>query len=138
MVDRMSSTNSVRRRVLLAVLVAAGTSLVLLVVPIYATGAGSYSLDSNGEVASASSRGRATILAVNGPSGLIGLGIPPTLALAPLLVTGEQRRRRAAGLAAIALVGFVLLAGFSIGLFYLPAALAMMWAARQRAWRQAA
>ena len=132
------ATNSIRRKIVLAVLVATGTSLLLLVLPIYTTGSGSYSVDSHGEVVSGSSSGRATILAVNGPRGLIGLVIPPILALAPVLVPGQQRQRRAAGLSAIALTVFVLLAGFSIGMFYLPAALAMIWAAAQPAGRQAA
>lgn len=80
-----------------------------------------------------SSDGRGTLLAVNGPDVLRVLLLPLVLTVVPLLVPGAERRRAVTWFSAAALVVFVVASGFSIGLFYVPSALAMVWAAGQPA-----
>lgn len=63
----------------------------------------------------------ASLLQINGPRVLIALMIPVLIALMPMLV--PKRGVRIA--AAIALAFFVLITGFSIGLFYLPSAVTL-------------
>ncbi|HEU4642597.1 MAG TPA: hypothetical protein VFS44_09090 [Gemmatimonadaceae bacterium] len=73
--------------------------------------------------------GTATLLAVNGPRALIALLLPVLLTALPLLARRPATRRRLAGAAAVLLGVFVLLGAASVGLFYLPAALALVLAA---------
>jgi hypothetical protein len=66
-----------------------------------------------------------TLLQVNGDRALIAVLVPALIALAPVFV---QTRRCRIG-AAVLLAAFVLLSGFTIGMFYIPAAIAMAIAA---------
>lgn len=126
------SPRQLRRGVMVAALLAAGASLLLLWLPVYATASNSYSIGPNGVGSSAASVSRATLLDVNGAGALVGLLVPLVLAAAPLLVPSAQPLRMATRLSAAALVVFVVLAGFSIGLFYIPSAIAMVLAAGQQ------
>ena len=96
---------------------AAAASFALLVLPVY------------GESASDAGEHGATLIAVNGAWGLIWLVLPIVVAALPLLV----RRRIALRIAAVLVLGFALVAGFSIGDFYLPAGLLLMVAATRPA-----
>ena len=106
-----------RRGVILATLLAAAASLILLWLPVYSTS--SYSTGPGG---SGSSNGSATLLDVNGAGTLWVLLFPLALSVIPLLVPGAHGRRVATWLSAAALVIFVVFSGFSIGLFYVPSA----------------
>ena len=80
-------------------------SLILLVLPVYSGTAG-----------------RATLLQVNGPGVLVPLAIPPFITVLPVILS--QRSVRIG--ATIALGLFCLISGFSIGLFYVPAAVLLL------------
>ena len=67
-----------------------------------------------------------TLLAANGPRALIAIAFPLMFVLAPLLANDRTLRRQIGIFSALLLFGFVLIGGFSIGLFYLPAAIAML------------
>jgi hypothetical protein len=68
---------------------------------------------------------RATLLQINGSWAILPLAFPVIVALLPLVL-----RRQAIGIIAAVLIGaFSLLAGFTVGLFYVPAAVAMLLAA---------
>lgn len=66
----------------------------------------------------------ATLLQVNGPTALIALAIPVLLALVPVLLPKWWLRL----VAGLVLAAFVVVAGFSIGLFYAPSAFMMIMA----------
>jgi hypothetical protein len=127
-----------RRWNLLAALLAAGASLLLLWLPVYATTSASHSIGPNGVESSTSAGSGATLLEVNGVRALTPLLTPVALAGAPLLVPGGSTRRMATYVCAAALVVFVILAGFSIGMFYMPSAIAMVLAVAQQTRRHAA
>jgi hypothetical protein len=80
-------------------------------------------------------RHRATLWEVNGPGVLAPLAVPVVLTALPLAASWTPLRTPARVLAAVLLTGFVLVAGFSIGLFYLPAVGALLgailWSALQ-------
>jgi hypothetical protein len=67
----------------------------------------------------------ATLLQVNGKWVIVPVMFPVLVTLAPLVV----RRQVVRVVAAIVLGGFVLISGFSIGLFYLPAGVLLLLAA---------
>jgi MFS family permease len=69
---------------------------------------------------------------------LAALGIPLLIALAPVGFATTRHGRRAEIVSAALLASFVVVAGFSIGLFYLPAALAAILVARRPSTRTAA
>ncbi len=69
-------------------------------------------------------RTRATLLQVNGPYALIPVLFPVLTTLAALLLRKQWVRI----VATILISGFVLIGGFTIGLFYLPSAI-LMWLA---------
>ena len=98
-----------KRWAVASLVLAVATSLALLVVPVYTSGSG----------------GTATLIEVNGTRAVFPLIVPVLLALAPVI-----RPRRAAAIASASLLGaFVLVSGGSVGLFYLPALVAMIVAA---------
>ena len=66
----------------------------------------------------------ATLLQVNGPRALIALAIPVLIALVPVLLRKWWVRL----VAGLVLAAFVVVAGFSIGLFYAPSAFIMLMA----------
>jgi ABC-type transport system involved in multi-copper enzyme maturation permease subunit len=100
---------------------ALAAAIFLLVWPIY-TG-------SNGKQTS-----HATLLQVNGPYILIPVMFPVLTTLIALLL----RKQAVRIVATILLGGFAVIAGFTIGLFYLPAAIPMLPASCVRRLRQAA
>ncbi len=66
-----------------------------------------------------------TLLQVNGPQVIVLLVLPVLVTLAPLLFPSRVTRV----IATVLICGFTLVGSFTIGLFYLPAALAMLIAA---------
>jgi len=68
---------------------------------------------------------RATLLQVNGPWALLPVFFPVFVALLPVVF----KRQFVRIIAAVVLVAFSFIAGFSIGLFYIPAAVVMVLAA---------
>jgi hypothetical protein len=80
-------------------------SLLLLMMPVYSSGR--------------------TLLEVNGPRMWGILSIPIVIAIAPLIY------RRLKTSAAVAMLVFALVGGFSIGFFYLPAVILLAWPERR-------
>jgi hypothetical protein len=73
-----------------------------------------------------------SLLQTEGISILLAAGLPLLIALMPVSFAASRRPARLAEVvSAVLLVGFVIVAGFSIGLFYLPAALAAILVARR-------
>jgi hypothetical protein len=72
-----------------------------------------------------------SLLQTEGASILLAAGLPVLVALLPLAFAASRYTRRAEICSAVLLSGFVVVAGFSIGLFYLPAALAAILIARR-------
>jgi hypothetical protein len=89
----------------LSLLTTAIISLLLLMLPVYSGGR--------------------TLLEVNGPRIWGILAIPMVIAMAPLIFPRLKIS------AAVAMFAFALVAGFSIGLFYLPAAILLAWPKRR-------
>jgi hypothetical protein len=96
---------------------AAAGSLLLLLLPVY------------GESASDGVEHGATLIAVNGAWVLVWLVLPVAVAALPLVL----QRRLVLRVTAVLVLGFALVAGFSIGDFYLPAGLLLMLAATRPA-----
>ena len=72
-----------------------------------------------------------SLLQTEGISILLAASLPVLIALAPMSLAGGRHAHRAESVSAALLVGFVIVAGFSIGLFYLPAAVAAIIVARR-------
>ena len=106
-----------------AVALGAVAAAVLSLLPVY--GSRRSVMDSSGTRVTEELRGE-TLLAVNGIDTLPLLLAPVLLAALPLFRGSAHQRRVRAGMMAVLLLGFTLLAGFSIGLFYVPSALAML------------
>jgi hypothetical protein len=68
----------------------------------------------------------ATLAGVNGPGTYFLLTIPVAVAGLPLLLRSRSIRI----LSAVLITGWVLIASASIGLFYIPSAVMMVWSAR--------
>ena len=75
--------------------------------------------------------GYRSLLETEGASILLVAGVPVVIALLPLAFAETRHARRAEVFSAVLLTIFVVIAGFSIGFFYLPAALAAVVVARQ-------
>ena len=75
---------------------------------------------------------RTTMLQVNAPRVLPILGLPIALAAVGVVVSYTAWRGVGRMLSALSLLAFALVSGFSIGLYYLPSALAMHTAAMWR------
>jgi hypothetical protein len=99
---------------LISLLLALGVSCLLLVVPTYTGEIGS----SDGTVTITHS----TLLLVNGVWALVPLSIPVLITLMPVLFPIRGVRIAAA----VFLTAFSIIGGFSIGLFYMPSAGAMI------------
>jgi hypothetical protein len=107
---------------------ATGVALFLLLAPTYETAVTTYYPNTPAsEVARTEVRGRATALEVNGPQIVFALSIPILLALLPLAFR-KQRRAALLGAGALTLC-FCILGALSVGVFYLPTALALLLAA---------
>ena len=100
-----------------------GVYAYLLVAPSYQT--------TSSSSAGTYSTGTQTLIEVNGRGVLITLGIPVAVA-ALALVPIPSGRRVLTGISAFLLLGFVVLGAASIGMFYLPAALALLVASLHR------
>lgn len=72
-----------------------------------------------------------SLLQTEGASVLMAAGLPVLVALMPLVFGAGRHGRRAEIVSAVLLAVFVVVAGFSIGLFYLPAAMAAIVVARR-------
>ena len=72
-----------------------------------------------------------SLLQTEGASVLVAAGLPVLLALVPLAFAAGRQTQRAAVVSAVLLAVFVVVAGFSIGLLYLPAAVAAIVVARR-------
>lgn len=72
-----------------------------------------------------------SLLQTEGASILLAAGLPVLVALLPVAFAASRHGRRAEIVSAVLLSSFVVIAGFSIGLFYLPAALAAILVARR-------
>jgi hypothetical protein len=80
----------------------------------------------DGTQVSTATASRARLLEVNGPGMGLVLLVPLLLTGGPLVVPGRRGSAVATVLSALALTALVILTGFSIGLFYLPSALALL------------
>lgn len=105
-----------------AILLGLIATLWLLLAPSY-----SWSSESQtaGGVASSRETGTSTLLDVNGLSALIPVLVPMVLLGAAAVGRRSAARRAITFTAAIVLTAFVMIASFSIGLFFLPAAVAL-------------
>ena len=114
-----------------AFIAALGASVMLLFLPIYTKQTTPAINAVTGEVTGQAVTTTATLLEVNGARVIIPLLIPPLLAGLGLLAVLRARRFRPlfVWLAAFLLAGFVLITGFSIGIFYVPAMILAMTAA---------
>jgi hypothetical protein len=104
---------------LFASIVAVG---VLLLLPAYE---GMVEISSTGGGSDGVRRQRATLLAVNGPEALIPISIPVLAALNALLPWPFRYRRLADVVGALACGALTLLGAMTIGLFFVPTALAL-------------
>lgn len=113
-----------------ASLVLAGVAAAyLLVVPTNVAESTTFTFWPTGSGGPVSTRSETTLLEAEGWSALVPVLIPVILSAAPLLLDGTRYAAPARLLAAALLLGFIVVAGFSIGLFYLPSAVAMLLAA---------
>ena len=101
----------------------------LLLVPVYS--GVSISQDSTGMTGTATTS--ATLIEVNGGFALLPVLFPVAICAGTLALRNTRIARAARAVAAVVLLAFSVVAGFSIGLFYLPAAFAMVVAARAKA-----
>lgn len=108
-----------------AFVLALTASVLLLVVPVYkSVGSSAVVHGSTSFPREATKSSEATLLEQNGPSVLVALIAPVLITLMPLLVRRSVRRPWFLA-SAITLTFLCILAGFSIGLLYLPAAVAL-------------
>jgi len=111
-----------RMAVGVAVLLGVVATLWLLLVPSYA---GMSEVSTVGGLSSSSARGVATLVEANGPWALIPLLVPITLLVAPVVGRRAAARRAITRASAVLLTAFVVVASFSIGLLFFPAAVAL-------------
>ena len=110
-----------KKATLISFLLALAVSILLLVIPTY--NSETHSADAQGHMTV--TRTQASLLQVNGRLVLLSLGFPVLISLIPVLIPMRGVRIGAA----IILGVFALIAGFSIGLFYVPSVLTMIVAA---------
>ena len=115
-------TGRERLAVGVAVMLGFVATLWLLLVPSYA---GRSETSTTGGFSSGSAVGVGTLLEANGPSALIPLLLPLALLVAPVVGRRAATRRAITRASAIVLTVFVVLTILSIGLLFLPAALAL-------------
>jgi hypothetical protein len=111
---------------------AVAASAYLAWTPTYVTQTSTVEITTGGQRVTASSTARRTLSEVNGPTVYVAVAIPMLLAALPLLFRRPGARRASVRASALLLLAFVLLGGFSIGMFYLPSAVAMGLAALDR------
>ncbi len=116
-----------------AVLWTTGVAAFLLYGPPYATISSTTVLTPDGEPVRSSSAGSPGLLAVEGEAAYVRVLLPMLVALVPLLLPRPGARRVASGVAAAVLGLYALLGMMSIGVFYVPPAIALAFAAGGRA-----
>ncbi len=104
---------------------ALAVSILLITLPMYSVGTTEVIEDGASSNRRFVNEHRATLVEVNGARALAPLAAPVLIALVPLLVPTRNVRVGAA----LLLGGFCIVGGFSIGLFYVPSAMTMMFAA---------
>lgn len=112
----------------LSFLLALAASTFLALAPVVASVGETVGSDGSVETERSSS----TLLEREGPGVLLVLAAPVAVSAVALLAGGTSRARTAAGAAAALLLAFAVVAGASVGLFYLPAGIAMAVAAARR------
>jgi hypothetical protein len=117
-----------RRLVLGSLAFAAAASVVLVVVPSYRQETLTTFADDDPSTATTVATSSRTVVDVHGPRALVVLAVPVFLAALPLAAPRAWLRSTTT-VAAILLVAFVLVTGFSVGLAYIPAAALMSLAA---------
>lgn len=85
--------------------------------------------DPRGSSEAVVTRRNLTLVESEGPSAAVVLALPVALAAAPLLLRASPLARGSRFAAAVALVGWSVLGAASVGLFYLPSAVVMVYAA---------
>jgi primosomal replication protein N len=110
------------------VILAVAASVAWLIIPAYTGETADVTELPSGAPHVQVSRTHSTLIEVNGPRVLVALAFPVLVALAPLLFPHRSLRIGAA----VVLGAFAIVSGFSIGLFYLPSAAAMLAAALSR------
>jgi hypothetical protein len=108
-----------------ALLWSVGIAAFLLVVPMYSGASSTRTIENGGTVTKMTDRGLSGIDLHIGWTALIPMAVPILLALLPLLLRNPRARRRALAAAAIITGVLVVLGAASIGLFYLPGAIAL-------------
>ena len=116
-----------------AVLWTTGVAAFLLYGPLYATVSGTTVLTPDGEPVRSSTAGSAGLLAVEGEAAYVRVLLPTLVVVVPLLLPQPGARRVASGVAATLFGLYALLGMMSIGVFYVPPAIALAFAARGRA-----
>ena len=116
---------------------AAFVSAALLVVPVYSSASSSMRVLPSGERVYSVWRGSKTLLEVDGPRALQPLAAPVLLAALPFAFYRTRFRAIVEAICGTLLAAFTVIGGFSIGLFYVPSAIAML-AAASRARRDRA
>ena len=123
--DATTSSRASRALVVAPLVLAVAATVALLVVP---TGREASGGGSPAGVTASGTRS-STLVQSDGWTVLLPLAVPVLLAAAPTVLRRPRARRAALLAAGVLLPVFVILAAASIGLFYAPAALAMVVAA---------
>ena len=110
----------------IALALAGAASLLLLVMPVYRSVRSSAVVDAGAEARTVViTVSHTTLLQQNGPAVLLILGAPVLITLVPFILRRVTRRLAWRLAPAIVLTALCILTGFSIGLFYLPAAVGL-------------
>jgi hypothetical protein len=111
--ELLTATAQGRRLIVLAAVAALLAAIALSVIPVYASSTGN----------------RSTLIDVNGAAVLLVLLLPVLLAASPLLGRGGAGQVVLAASCGTLLAVFCVLGGFSVGSYYLPAAMLLLAAA---------
>ena len=106
----------------------AAVAIILLFGPVYGTDSSVRVIAPDGVPVAARTEGWAGLLAVNGPRAL-GVLVPVFLAALPLLARRPERRQVVAVVAALLVFGLAFLGAASVGPFFLPTAIALVFGA---------
>lgn len=110
----------------LSLVAAVAASLVLLLLPVVAVHGKTVVYDTDGTLLTGTIHRDETLVENQGWMVVTALVIPIVFAALPVMAGRRGRFRWMRAVSAVLLTIFVLLTGFSIGLFYLPSALAMI------------
>ena len=104
----------------------AAVGVYLLYAPMYATETTSYSIGGSAPPAPTTHSGTTSLLAVEGRGAYVRALLPVVVALVPLLLPSRAARRTGLVVATILLLVYALLGAASIGLWYMPAVVALV------------